>query len=236
MKNIKKQHNIYKTTNLVNGRFYWGVHNSIDENDGYLGGGTILRKAIKKHGKENFKRKTMVAYETAADAYFDEGLIVNQAMVDDPMCYNVHLGGRGGSLPGIYSGMYGKRHSIEFKQKQSKLMKERWNDKIYRKKVCSSFKERLKNKENNPMFGKHHSEESKAVMSAMKVGKHHSEESKAKMSESLKERFKNKENHPAYGKKRPDISIMNKKRAGQNHPMSLTNRARRQEQKEKKKR
>lgn len=26
-----KQYNIYKTTNLINGKFYWGVHDSIDE-------------------------------------------------------------------------------------------------------------------------------------------------------------------------------------------------------------
>ena len=64
-----KKHNIYKTTNLVNGRFYWGVHNSVDENDGYLGSGIVLGKAIEKYGEDSFRRKTMVTYESAADAY-----------------------------------------------------------------------------------------------------------------------------------------------------------------------
>ena len=43
----------YKTTNSVNGHYYIGVHKTEDFNDGYIGSGTVLKKAIKKHGKEN---------------------------------------------------------------------------------------------------------------------------------------------------------------------------------------
>lgn len=89
-------YSIYKTTNLVNGKFYWGVHDSIDENDGYLGSGKILRRAIKKYGKENFRRVTKLLYRTAKEAYRDEAFIVNKAMVENPMCYNMHPGGHGG--------------------------------------------------------------------------------------------------------------------------------------------
>ena len=101
MKAKNKKYNIYKTINLVNGRFYWGVHDSIDENDGYLGSGKILKQAIKKYGKASFMRKTMVTYETAADAYFDEGLLVTQKYLDEnPLCYNIMFGGKGGSIKG----------------------------------------------------------------------------------------------------------------------------------------
>ncbi len=37
---------IYKTTNLVNGKFYIGKHQTNDLNDGYIGSGKILRLAI----------------------------------------------------------------------------------------------------------------------------------------------------------------------------------------------
>ena len=140
------QYNIYKTTNLVNGKFYWGVHNSIDENDGYFGGGTVFRKAIKKYGKENFRRKTMVTYESAPDAYFDEGLLVTQKYIDEnPMCYNVHPGGKGGNghkksaetRAKIRASLMGHCRSLESRQKQS----------------ITSSDGRMKGK-NSPNFGK----------------------------------------------------------------------------------
>jgi hypothetical protein len=48
---------IYKTTNLINGKSYIGKdkHN----NPNYLGSGKRLRSAIKKYGKENFKKEIL---------------------------------------------------------------------------------------------------------------------------------------------------------------------------------
>ena len=44
---------IYKTTNIVNGKIYIGQSHGLDKT--YLGGGTILKKALKKYGRKNFK-------------------------------------------------------------------------------------------------------------------------------------------------------------------------------------
>ena len=132
-----KQYNIYKTTNLVNRKFYWGVHDSIDENNGYLGSGTVLRKAIKKYGKENFRRVTKLLYDTAKEAYEDEAFIVDAKMVARRDCYNEHVGGKGGwshvdntgkkmseetktKMSGAHKG---KTHSEETKRKQSTAKK-----------------------------------------------------------------------------------------------------------------
>ena len=52
---------IYKITNVVNNIFYIGSHKTQDLNDGYFGSGIYLKRAIKKHGKENF-RKEIVLY------------------------------------------------------------------------------------------------------------------------------------------------------------------------------
>lgn len=47
---------IYKVTNIINGKYYIGQHRTKKLNDGYLGSGTNIIRAIKKYGKENFKK------------------------------------------------------------------------------------------------------------------------------------------------------------------------------------
>lgn len=46
---------IYKTTNLINGRVYVGLHRSSEFNESYLGSGKYLKRAISKYGKESFE-------------------------------------------------------------------------------------------------------------------------------------------------------------------------------------
>ena len=46
---------IYKTTNLINGKIYVGQDSK--NNPGYFGSGKIIKSAIKKYGKENFKKE-----------------------------------------------------------------------------------------------------------------------------------------------------------------------------------
>lgn len=48
---------IYITTNLVNGKKYIGQKMYNDGWETYLGSGVFIKKAIKKYGKENFKRE-----------------------------------------------------------------------------------------------------------------------------------------------------------------------------------
>ena len=47
---------VYATINKKNGNFYIGFHKTEDPYDSYLGSGTVLDVAIKKHGKENFAK------------------------------------------------------------------------------------------------------------------------------------------------------------------------------------
>jgi len=48
---------IYKTTNIINGKIYVGKDES--NNPAYLGSGYALKPAIKKYGKENFRKRSL---------------------------------------------------------------------------------------------------------------------------------------------------------------------------------
>ena len=47
---------LYKITNLINQKFYIGVHATNNPNDSYMGSGVAITRAIAKHGRENFKK------------------------------------------------------------------------------------------------------------------------------------------------------------------------------------
>ena len=61
----KPKYFIYKTTNLLNGKIYIGQHKHNKCN--YFGSGTYILKALKKHGRENFKRETLFECDNISD-------------------------------------------------------------------------------------------------------------------------------------------------------------------------
>lgn len=102
---------VYKTTNLINGKVYVGVHytKNPDVFDGYIGCGVTKKDkkkkvsigfpaAVRKYGYENFKRETLFIYpdtEAGMIAAFDkEAEIVNEEWVKSDKNYNITLGGR----------------------------------------------------------------------------------------------------------------------------------------------
>lgn len=84
---------IYKTTNLVNGKFYIGKHQTKDLNDGYMGSGKFLKRAIKKYGLDNFYKEVLHVCESEKQMNIFEKILV----VPDPeLNYNLCDGGKGG--------------------------------------------------------------------------------------------------------------------------------------------
>jgi hypothetical protein len=91
---------IYKTTNLINGKYYIGKHKQdIDplNFDGYFGSGKIINNAIKKYGIENFKRETLCSFDNEIECYKKEVHVLNEIFNSDHNdCYNLVGGGYGG--------------------------------------------------------------------------------------------------------------------------------------------
>ena len=92
----KKYHFIYKTTNLLSGRYYIGMHSTDDLNDGYLGSGTLLRRSINKHGKQNFKIEILEFVNSREELAAREKEIVSLQEIAKKECMNLKVGGDGG--------------------------------------------------------------------------------------------------------------------------------------------
>lgn len=82
-------HFVYKITNLINGCYYIGMHSTENEDDGYMGSGFIIRKAIKKHGLSNFKREILFYFPTRKEALQKESHLLSKETIQDPKCYNI---------------------------------------------------------------------------------------------------------------------------------------------------
>ena len=63
---------VYKTTNTINGKYYIGAHRTDNLNDGYVGSGVGLKRAIEKYGKENFVTETLHTLRTEDEMYAKE--------------------------------------------------------------------------------------------------------------------------------------------------------------------
>jgi hypothetical protein len=94
----KKYHFIYKTTNLINEKYYVGMHSTDDLNDGYIGSGKYLSRSIKKYGINNFKFEILEFLPNRALLKEREKKIVNENFINNNLCMNLKTGGSGGNL------------------------------------------------------------------------------------------------------------------------------------------
>ena len=89
-------HYFYKITNLINNHFYYGVHNTNNLDDGYMGSGKRLNIAYNKYGIENFKKEILKFFNTSKEAFEYEAEYVNEDLIQNNDCYNIVPGGNGG--------------------------------------------------------------------------------------------------------------------------------------------
>lgn len=105
---------IYKTTNLINGHYYIGKHQTLDPYDNYLGSGNKLKIAFKTYGKQNFSKEVLFIFDSEKEMNEKEKVLVTEELVKSKKCYNIGVGGQGGPL------FKGKNHSEETIEKIKK--------------------------------------------------------------------------------------------------------------------
>lgn len=184
---------IYMTTCILNGKIYIGQ--TIHWRDRtYLGSGVALCEAVKKYGRDKFKRKILkICYSQKQLDAWEMIMIRKYNSTDKNIGYNV-LSGSSNQF-----GMINPTHIPEVVEKIKRKKKGKWRgEKCYwfgktlpeyvRKKISDKAKKRLSDPTKNGMFGKKHSVETRLKISARTMGrfgnntgKHLSEETKEKL-------------------------------------------------------
>ena len=105
---------LYEIKNNLNNNIYIGVHETKDINDGYMGSGNIIKKAIKKYGKENFSKRILEYFDAREKMYKREAEILTPEFIKSGKVYNLSPGGLGGSM---------RQNQKPFRQKHSEKTK-----------------------------------------------------------------------------------------------------------------
>ena len=166
---------IYRITNLINSKYYIGKHQTEDLNDGYMGSGKLIKRAIAKYGIENFQKEILFDFDNEEDMAAKE----KELVVISENTYNLCEGGNGGF--GYINRMIDRSES----QRRNSLIKsfKLKHDPIFRANFCAKVSEGNRKKSpitnetreklkvrfsgtNNPFYGKKHSSETLAKMKA----------------------------------------------------------------------
>lgn len=157
MNTKEKLHNyFYKITNLVNEKYYYGIHSTDNLDDRYMGGGDAIRAAIKKHGKENFTKEIIANYQTRKEASDHEKRFVTLELIKLEECYNCRTGG---------DNEYTFNISDDAKLKMSNSRKGKTATKETKTKLS-----KLRTGDKNNFFGKTHTIQTKLKISNTKKG------------------------------------------------------------------
>jgi group I intron endonuclease len=148
---------IYKTTNLLNGKYYIGKQKKYTK--GYFGSGVALRYAIKKYGKINFKKEILEICNSDEELQYAEIKWIDKLNgVKDKKCYNL--------VRETSSNKHRSYNDPEFKRKLSESLKKTLSDPT--QKIRMSIQNSGKN---NPMFGRKRSKKFKNLISNVHKGK-----------------------------------------------------------------
>jgi group I intron endonuclease len=170
---------IYKITNLLNGKSYVGQKLTDKDplTDNYMGSGLYVKRSIKKHGLNNFKKEILIDELTSQfGANIFEEYFIKKEDTLSPNGYNL----KSSSL----------QHCI-FSKESKKKMSESAKGKIFSEQTRLRLSKAKLGNQN--VKGMHHSKVSKDKISKSRKGHLVSKETRLKLSESLKGREVSKE-------------------------------------------
>lgn len=87
---------LYEIRNVLNDKIYVGVHKTKNLDDGYMGSGKVIKRAIEKHGAENFTKVILETFDDSESMYAREKEVVTDEFLDRDDTYNLRRGGNGG--------------------------------------------------------------------------------------------------------------------------------------------
>ncbi len=171
-------HYLYKTTCIITGRWYIGMHSTCNIDDGYMGSGKILRYSIRKYGKDNHVVEILEFFETRELLIEAEIKTITEDILIDKNCMNLAEGGSGG-------------HGSRFLTKEQLIKGAEVTNEKYKDKLIDwrSKGGRINFELNGDTLEGHRFDWN---------GKKHSEETKEKIRESMKGKYDGL-NHPQYG-------------------------------------
>lgn len=170
---------IYKITNLLNGKIYVGKDSK--NNPNYYGSGELITKAIKKYGKENFNKEILEVCSSLDELNEREKFWITQMdSRNKKIGYNIAEGGNGGILWNGDAPNTGVEFSEIHKYKISNSLSGRVLSDGHKNNISLNHAD--VSGENNPMFGKKHTDEVKNIISKTNKGRKLSKETKVLMS------------------------------------------------------
>ena len=163
------------------------MHSTDDLNDGYMGSGKRLWYSINKYGKENHKCEILEFLPNRQTLKEKETILVNERLLEDPLCMNLTLGGTGGFE--IANKKITKKQRVKNGKKAGLIHKQRMiDDQEYKKHYATVAR---KNMLQLHMNGK--------VPHDGFKDKKHTKETKKHLSKCMTGRYSGKRN-PQYGK------------------------------------
>lgn len=143
-------HYVYCIENLLNGKVYVGKHSTHHLDDGYMGSGILLTRAIKKYNIVNFQKHILKMCESSEEAFNLERQLVDEQFVNDENTYNLVVGGDG--IDSVRASILGKisaqlnRLNPEFRKMISNRNKELWKRGVFKPPSFSGLQHTLHTK------------------------------------------------------------------------------------------
>jgi group I intron endonuclease len=183
---------IYITTNLINSKKYIGQkrfktnRGTYSKWKSYLGSGKLIKRAIKKYGKEAFKREIIdIAYSEYELNEKEIYWIEKFDAINNKEFYNIAEGGYGNPMAG---------------KSEEELIA--WRYKLSQKVCSEEHKQAISEKvsgSKHPLYGKERTNETKEKISKKLKGTKQPEELRQRRSELVKGK-----GNPMYGKKQSE--------------------------------